>query len=272
MDEFWKLTDYETKKERIVDFIRCEVAKSDGKNAVIGLSGGLDSATVTGLSSLALGSKNVNAYFLPTKITKEEDGKHAELIAKLFGVNFKVISISDHVESHSRDPDLRQNEKALGNVQARLRMIELYKRNELHHKGLVVGTSNYTELLLGYGTKHGDIACDIAPILHLYKTQVRELATHLKIPDSITCKNPSPGLWIKQTSEGELAAKIGVKYCGKPYELYEKIDSFFYNLFNLKNDFRVACYSANISDETGKRLINIYHSNEHKRRMPTSLL
>jgi len=272
MSEFWKRKNYEKEIEGIVDLIRQGLKKSDTKNAVIGLSGGVDSSTVTGLCSLALGGERVYTYFLPTKVTNSKDRQDAELISKLFKTNFDVIPINSPVEAfYETLPGVKKDKIGGGNVQARSRMVSLYyMAGRLN--GLVVGTSNKTEFLLGYGTKHGDMACDIAPILHLYKTEVREVARHLQIPDSITSKNPSPGLWRGQTDEGELADKIGIEYSGRAYELYEKIDLFFYYLFDLKNDFHEACYLTNISDDTGRNIINIYHASEHKRRMPLSLL
>jgi len=273
MKEFWKLRNYEEEKEKIIESIRQYFKKSNRKNAVIGLSGGLDSSVTAALLSLALGGENVYAYYLPTKVSNPKSEQDARLIAELFGVNFKVIPINKHLESHIKDPEVRKNDNAVGNIQARLRMIELYKQNEIHHKGLVIGTSNKTEISLGYGTKHGDLGSDYAPIKDLYKTEVRELAKHLKkIPDSIIKKKPSPELVVGQTDEGELSDLIGVEYSGKAYELYEKIDPFFYNWLDLKKDFREACDIANLSYDGGKMLIKIYHDSEHKRKMPPSVL
>lgn len=273
MNRFWELRNYEKEKEKIIEFIRGYFKKSNKTNAVIGLSGGIDSSAAVALLSAALGNKKVFAYYLPTKMSNLEDEQDAKLIAELFGINFKVIPIDKHLESYIEDPEVRKNDNAVGNIQARLRMIELYKINEIHHKGLVVGTSNKTEILLGYTTKWGDSACDFNPLKDLYKTEVRELAKHLKkIPDSIISKAPSPRLVIGQTDEGELAGLIDVEYSGKPYELYEKIDPFFYYWLDLKNGFYGACSAADMSHDAGMKLVNIYHKNEHKRKMPSSLL
>jgi len=185
-------------REELVEKIRNYFRKKGFSQSVVGLSGGIDSSVVCFLLAEALGNKNVFAYSLPY-FREDPDVKK---VVEATGVNFQRRSIKKPVDVICEVLGVDTN-KDKGNVMARVRMIFLYYFAR-KHKALVAGTGNKTEYLLGYFTKHGDIACDFLPIGGLYKTQVYELAKELDVPKSIIEKKPTAGLWVGQTDEGEL--------------------------------------------------------------------
>ena len=169
---------------------------------MVGLSGGIDSALSCVLAAQALGPENVLAVRMPYKSSSRDSLDHAQLLIDQLGVQSKTIEITDMVEPLIRlEPEMSKVRK--GNLMARARMIVLYDQSEAF-KGLVVGTSNKTEILLGYSTMFGDSASAINPIGDLYKTQVRQLSRALNVPAPIVDKSPSADLWAGQTDESEL--------------------------------------------------------------------
>ena len=188
--------------ELLTGFIAEEIGKTGLSRAVIGLSGGVDSALSAALAVRALGPENVYCVMLPYRSSSPESLEHARLLAGQLGVRTEEVDITPMV-----DPliALEENMDRLrrGNIMARERMIVLYDRSS-REAGLVVGTGNKTELLLGYSTLFGDSACAINPLGDLYKTQVWQLAAFLDIPDVIVSKAPSADLWTGQTDEDEL--------------------------------------------------------------------
>jgi NAD+ synthase len=186
----------------ISGFIRSEIERIGLSRAVIGLSGGLDSALSCALAAEALGPGNVLAVRMPYRSSSRDSLEHAQLLIDRIGVRQTTIEITGMVEPlFKMDPDISDLRK--GNIMARARMIVLYDQSEAF-KGLVVGTGNKTEILLGYSTLFGDSACALNPIGDLYKTQVRQLARALAIPAPIIEKAPSADLWAGQTDEAEL--------------------------------------------------------------------
>src|SRR5208337_876036 len=173
---------------------------------VLGLSGGVDSCTIAALSTRALGGHNVLGLLLFEKETRRtEDVRHAELVAKEFGFKTETVDITPTLEAFYRStPIFVQTDKlSKGNVKARTRMIYVYYyANRLHL--IVCGTSDKSETMMGYFTKWGDVAADISPIMDLYKTQVRELARYIGVPEEIVEKPSSPALWPGQLAENEL--------------------------------------------------------------------
>ncbi|HLF25493.1 MAG TPA: NAD+ synthase [Anaerolineae bacterium] len=203
MDPDAKLTiDPELTRTVLKVFLRDEIRKVGFEKAVIGLSGGIDSAVACYLVAQAIGAHNVWAVRLPYKTSSPDSLDHAQQVIDALGVQTDTIEITPMVDPlFERLPDMNDTRK--GNVMARARMIVLYDRSAAV-KGLVIGTSNKTELLLGYGTLFGDMAAAVNPIGDLYKTQVRALAAHLGAPQAIIDKPPSADLWTGQTDEGEL--------------------------------------------------------------------
>ena len=189
--------------ERVLVAFLCDETKRAGfERLVLGLSGGIDSAVAALLAVRAVGPSNVHAMALPARESNPESLEHARLVAAAGGLDLTVREIGPAAEtliaSLGDTSPLRR-----GNVYARLRMIALFDASA-RLPALVVGTSNKTELLLGYGTLHGDLASALNPLGDLYKCQVRELARHLGVPAVVVDKPPSADLWPGQTDEGDL--------------------------------------------------------------------
>lgn len=202
----------------LTGFIYDETHRIGMSKAVIGLSGGIDSAVSAFLAAKALGPENVTCILMPHEVSSKESITHANLVVEQLGVNSELIDITGMVDAYTeRNGDVSLLRK--GNVMARSRMIVLYDKSaELN--ALVIGTSNKTELLLGYSTIFGDSASAINPIGDIYKTQLRDLARYLGVPKEIQDKKPSADLWEGQTDEGEL----GFTYEEADKYLFEKVD------------------------------------------------
>ena len=187
-------------------FIHREVKEAGFDKAVVALSGGIDSAVVATVSALAMGPDNVLAVMLPYKSSSPGSRTDARDLVERLGVGSIEVEITPMVDSFA---SMRPAAGALrmGNVMARCRMIVAYDVSA-EIGALVVGTSNRTETLLGYGTLFGDAAWGINPIGGLYKTQLRQVAAELDIPDSILAKPPSADLWVGQVDEEDL----GISY------------------------------------------------------------
>ncbi len=234
--------------ETLIHFIR---DFTRGKGVVLGLSGGLDSAVVLALCAKALGPEKVLALHMPDAITPESEQRDAEEVAQLFDVALRVINIENIVNTIVSTTKL-QSLLAIANIKARARMLILYAiANE--EGRLVAGTSNKSELLTGYFTKYGDGASDFAPIGDLYKTQVRQLARLLDIPEHIIQKNPSANLVPGQEDEKEL----GIDYV--------TLDKVLYGIeLGLEKDVLI----QKIGDEKAvNRVFELYARSRHKRVM-----
>ena len=186
----------------LTGFIRSEITRVGYSKAVVGLSGGIDSALSCYLAAEALGPENVLAVRMPYQTSSPESLEHARMVIDALGVQSLTVPITEMVEPlFERFPDA--NPVRRGNAMARARMIVLYDQSEAF-RGLVVGTGNKTEILLGYTTLFGDSANALNPIGDLYKTQVRQLSRAMGVPEAIIQKAPSADLWKGQTDEGEL--------------------------------------------------------------------
>src|SRR5687767_13477142 len=194
-------------RQILTNFVKSEVTRVGYRRAVIGLSGGVDSALSFALAVEALGAENVLAVRMPYKSSSADSLEHAEMLTDQFKVRSETIEITDMVEPLFRR-DLQISKQRKGNIMARFRMIILYDQSEVF-KGLIIGTSNKTEILLGYTTLWGDMAAALNPIGDLYKTQVRQLSHALGIPAAIIDKAPSADLWVGQTDEDELGFTYG---------------------------------------------------------------
>lgn len=202
----------------LVSFVRDEILRTGLKRAVIGLSGGIDSALSCLLAAEALGPENVLAVRMPYAASSPESLADAELVVKQAGVQCETFEITPMVQPLLDTVPLDANKRA-GNIMARARMIVLYDRSAATN-ALVVGTGNKTEILLGYSTLYGDSASALNPLGDLYKTQVRQLAAAMNMPRPILDKAPSADLWQGQTDEGEL----GFTYARVDQLLYLLID------------------------------------------------
>jgi len=259
-------------KRILVEFIRNKTEKSRLRRAVLGLSGGLDSTVVAYLAAEALEDPaRVYALIMPYKLYQSDSVRQAELIVRKLRINSQRISIDPMIEeyfskfSYGRIPDPlipgveASGVRALeylrrGNKMARERMSILYDW-ALALKALVLGTSNKTELIMGYFTKYGDGGVDLEPLGDLYKTQVRQLAKYLGVPEAIIKKRPSAGLWPRQTDEGELGIN------------YDELDRIIYYAFEKKYS-RNRLLTLRFSIENIEKVKNLVRNSEHKRRLP----
>jgi NAD+ synthase len=192
----------ETVRKVLTGFIDNEVRKAGFHRVVVGLSGGVDSSLSAYLAVEALGPENVWGILMPYRTSSPESAAHADLVVQALGINRLTVEITAMVDAYfGMFSDADQVRR--GNKMARERMTVLFDHSA-RLGALVLGTSNKTELLLGYGTLHGDMASAINPLGDLYKTQVRQLSRHLGVPAPIIEKQPSADLWEGQTDEAEL--------------------------------------------------------------------
>lgn len=237
----------------LVRFIREEVRKCGCGRVLLGLSGGLDSAVCASLAARALGPSGVLGLIMPYGQTFPADVRDALRLAGALGIRSEVIDIAPQVDAYfAAYPTASRLLR--GNKMARERMSILYDRSG-REKGLVLGTSNKTELLVGYGTIFGDMACALNPMGDLYKTQVRELAAHLGIPSAIRRKAPTAGLWPGQTDEGELGMT------------YAELDAILYGIVDLKQGRREVIAAGHKPGRVD-RVMRMIRGSEFKRRMP----
>jgi NAD+ synthase len=236
--------------------LREEVKKAGFDKVVIGLSGGIDSALSLYLAVKAFGPENVVAVRMPYKTSSPGSLEDAQAAIDATGVEAVTIDITPQIDAYFEQfPEATPLRR--GNKMARERMTILYDLSSVYN-ALVVGTSNRTELLLGYGTQYGDTASAVNPIGDLYKTQVRQLSAHLGVPEQIITKAPSADLWEAQTDEGEL----GFSYFDVDRLLYFMIDQR-YTLDQL----RALGFEDDFIERVSKRIIR----NQYKRTMPVVL-
>lgn len=244
--------------EVLVAFLREEVRKAGFRKAIFGLSGGIDSALVAYLAVQALGPENVIAVLMPYQSSSESSLSDAHKVVADLGIEYRTVSITPAVDAYFSQMDELLGEPASrlrrGNRMARERMSTLFDLSA-HYGALVLGTSNKTELLLGYGTQFGDLASALNPIGDLYKSQVRQLSAALCLPESILAKPPSADLWENQTDEMEL----GFTYEQADEVLYQLVDLRF-SVNRLLNDG----YSPELLTVLTRRIA----SNHYKRKPP----
>ena len=252
--------DAENTTEKLVYFIRGEVDRSGLKGAVVSVSGGIDSAVALALTVRALGPERVRALTLPERdITLDRDIADVMSLVRSLDVTCDTVEITSVMSVMREILPLYDPEDlvAFGNVKARVRMILAYHyANSLGY--MVIGTSNRTEWLTGYFTKYGDGGVDIMPLADLYKNQIRQLAVHLDIPESIVEKAPSGGLWPGQTDEGELGID------------YDTLDRILSGMDEKMTEEEIAD-ALDVDLTTVQGVFRRVKANEHKRRLPTVL-
>lgn len=249
--------DYDEVEKEILEFIRRVVRESDAKGAVIGLSGGIDSAVVGALCVKALGKENVVGILMPASHTPAQDTKDGRDMAKKWGIRLYQVGIDDIFDSFmSSLPKFPgENKLAKANVKARTRMIiNYYVANS--HNMLVAGTGDKSEDILGFFTKYGDGGVDFLPIAHLYKTQVRELGARLGLSEGVVTKPASPQLWPGHLAEQELPMS------------YEKMDPVLHALFDEKLTPKEAAEKTGVDPKVIKDILRRYKGSAHKRAYP----
>jgi NAD+ synthase len=234
-------------------FLKTEVERTGLHRVVVGLSGGIDSALAAYLAARALGPSGVVGVLMPCRTSDPSSVRDAEAVVGALGILAERFEISELVDVFVAKAG-RIGPRRLGNVMARVRMLVLYDRS-VEHDALVLGTSNKTELLLGYGTIHGDLASALNPLGDLYKTQVRELSRALGVPKPILEKSPSADLWPDQTDEKDLGVS------------YDELD----RILALLVDARVSpgtIVAKGFSRKTVLRVQRLVMRSQFKRRMP----
>ena len=242
--------DYASITDKIEKFIEKEIEKNHAQGVILGLSGGIDSAVLAYICKRKLKEKTLALIMPDTSITPNSETEDAMKIIGLTGIEHKLIDIKPVVNEYSMY--LEPNEKAKGNLRARVRSNMLYYYANIKNY-LVLGSSDKSEYLIGYFTKFGDGASDLTPISSLYKLQVREIAKYLKIPENIISKRSSPHLWKNHEAEKELGIQ------------YEQVDSILYCLFEKKLSVKETVEITKIDKEIVEKIYELNINSEHKR-------
>lgn len=246
-------------RAEIVEFTRRTVVDANADGVVVAMSGGIDSTLTATLAVEALGSDRVLGLGLPASKTDSVHAREARTIADGLGIEFHEMQLRPLLEAFEETVGAEIGEDAdrvaTGNVLARLRMLCAYYAANTRSL-LVAGTSNRSELLLGYNTKYGDGAADLFPIGDLYKTEVRSLASRVGVPRRIVSKPPTGGLWSGQTDETELGAE------------YRTLDRLLRLLVDREYDIEAAAERVDVPVETAEDIATMYLDAAHKRTLP----
>ena len=253
LKELLKIEDKQFVVNVLTNFIKQEIKKAGFKKAVIGVSGGVDSALSAFLAVKALGKENVILISMPYRESSRESIEDARLVGKVLGAEFHEIDITPQIDAYYKNfPDASNLRR--GNKMARERMAILYDF-AYDNQALVVGTSNKSELLIGYSTRWGDNAHDINPLGDLYKTQVWEIAEFIGVPEKIVKKKPSADLWPGQTDEGEL---------GFSYNLLDQILVAYVDFKMRKDEIIGFGFDA----FTVEKILKMVKKSQYKRKLP----
>ena len=237
----------------LVEFLRENFKKAGFSKAVLGLSGGIDSALVAYLLRDALGKENVLAIMMPYKSSNPDSLNHAKLVVEDLGINSKTIEITDMIDAYFKN-EKEATSLRMGNKMARERMSILFDYSSKEN-ALVVGTSNKTEIYLGYSTQFGDSACALNPIGDLYKTNIWDLSRYLKIPNELIEKKPSADLWEGQTDEQEMGLT------------YKEADQVLYRMLE-ENKTVEEVLAEGFNKDLVDNIVRRMNRSEYKRRMP----
>ncbi|WP_339016516.1 NAD+ synthase [Fusobacterium animalis] len=237
----------------LVEFLRENFKKAVFSKAVLGLSGGIDSALVAYLLRDALGKENVLAIMMPYKSSNPDSLNHAKLVIEDLKINSKTIEITDMIDAYFKN-EKEASSLRMGNKMARERMSILFDYSSKEN-ALVVGTSNKTEIYLGYSTQFGDSACALNPIGDLYKTNIWDLSRYLKIPNELIEKKPSADLWEGQTDEQEMGLT------------YKEADQVLYRMLE-ENKTVEEVLGEGFNKDLVDNIVRRMNRSEYKRRMP----
>jgi len=241
--------------EQVIEkFLSEKLRKIGAKGVVLGVSGGIDSAVCLRLCTRAVGKGKVLALLMPEKDSPKNDLEDSVELCELEGVRHKVVDISEPIESFKSAIGEKVDRISLANIKARCRMITLYHYANTDRR-LVIGTSNKSEILIGYFTKFGDGGADLEPIGDLYKTEVRQLARQMGIPEKIIKKVPTAGLWKGQTDEGEMGIT------------YERLDAILLGVELGLGEKEIANRAETTVKEVS-RIARMVRLTSHKRKSP----
>jgi NAD+ synthase len=236
-------------------FIREQLRQAGFERLVLGLSGGIDSALVAYLAAESIGAEHLLCVLMPYRTSSDASRADAEEVVGRLGCASEVVDISGMVDAYFAKPGLGEvSPLRRGNLMARMRMSVLYDHS-VTWGGLVVGTGNKTEILIGYTTLYGDAACALAPIGDLYKSQVRQMASVMGVPESIVAKRPSADLWPGQTDEQELGMS------------YAHLDRLLFWMIDRRRD-RSELTAMGFDHDDVERVQRMVARSEFKRQMP----
>jgi NAD+ synthase len=248
--------DYAKIQSDVESFLRESISKAGASGVVFGLSGGIDSAVVAHICAKSFKEKSLALLMPDSRVSPKEETEDALQIVDKLGLDYKLIDIS---QIHSQFANvLEPEEKSLGNLRARIRATLLYYHANLKNY-LVIGSSDRSEQLIGYFTKFGDGGADVLPIASLYKTQIRLLARHLGVKESIIQKKSSPHLWKGHIAEDEIGAS------------YEEIDSILYCMTDKNMSLVDIQKTTQIDKDKIEKIHQLYKKSEHKRIMPSRI-
>ncbi len=247
-----KNQDYPSITSTIENFLEEQIQNNQAEGIILGLSGGIDSAVLAYICKRKFADKTIAIVMPDTAITPKIETEDALKMISLTGIQYKLIDIKPIVNEYSMY--LEPNEKAKGNLRARIRTnILYYYANSKNY--LVLGSSDKSEYMIGYFTKFGDGASDITPIISLYKLQVREIAKYLGVPEKVIAKKSSPHLWKEHEAEDELGIS------------YEEIDSILYCLYEKKMSINETEKTTQIDKEKIEKINQLHINSEHKRSL-----
>ncbi len=245
--------DYNTIQRKIEAFLVDEVMQREASGVIFGLSGGIDSAVIAILCAKSLKDRSLALIMPDSKITSKADTEDALKLVDKLGLEYKLTDINPIHYEYSKY--LEPSPLALGNLRARIRAnILYYYANSKNY--LVLGSSDKSEFLIGYFTKYGDGGADLLPIVSLYKTQIREFAKFLGVPDSIISKKSSPSLWQSHYAESELGVS------------YEEIDAVLHCMTDKNMSAQDTVNHTRIEQSVVDKIHKLYKKSEHKRITP----
>ena len=243
---------WEEIKQQLITFLKDEVQKAGLNRVTVGLSGGLDSAVVAVLCKEAFGD-NLGCVLMPSHYSSDASMNDALELCEKFDIDYEVVQIAPMVCAYEKNMD--EDKLRIGNFSARMRMSVLYDISA-RDRSLVVGTSNKSELLLGYGTIYGDVACAINPIGQMYKSDEFEFAKYLGVTEAIITKKPSADLWEGQSDEEELGYT------------YKQMDDVL-KLLVEENKTKEECIEMGIDGQLIDMLLYRIKANAFKGKLPT---
>jgi NAD+ synthase len=249
-------SELEARRDHVTEFVAGVVDAAGAEGAVMGLSGGIDSTLTVHLAVEALGADRVHGLVLPSGVNSDENMSDAERVAQLLGIDYDVIDVDPIVDAFTDAyPEGAADRTALGNVRVRTRAVLNYFVANAESL-VVLGTGNRSEAMTGYFTKYGDQAVDCNPIGNLYKRQVRQLASHLGVPEDLVTKPPSAEMWEGQTDEEEM----GLDYDTLDAILALQVDGPFSKSATVE--------TLGVPESAVERVVELVEQSQHKREMP----